>query len=156
METLRKAILDGRASEVRSLIRQEPSLLALPTSGRIALLELARGKGVMETIAVLLHAGAPGAEAYDEYEHLLRAYVMETSQSWTAAGWYSGIEFIIWSLVTGDRASFQFSEYHAPFSLGAGERAEWRFLAEQANGWPTYEAFLTLEAWEKLYADNPI
>ena len=151
MDSLRQAILDGRIPDVRKRVKGDPALLAIPPPGGRTLLELARNKGIMETIVVLLHANAPGAEKYDQYEHLLKAYVMEIFQSWTAAAWYSGIEFIIWSLVAGDRESFAFSEHHHPFSLAPEEKAEWLFLARQAKGWPTFESFLPLDSWEKLY-----
>lgn len=117
------------------------------------MLELARDKGVVETIVVLLHADAPGAESYDDYEGLLRAHVMETSESWTSSGWESGIEFTIWSLVVGDRASHYFSEHHNPFSLAPEEKEEWLFLTEKAGGWPTFEELVPLEGWKTRYED---
>ena len=151
MDSLRQAILDGCILEVRKLVKGAPSLHTTPSPGGSTFLELAQNKGIMETIVVLLHANAPGTNSYEDYEELLRAYVMEISQLWTAASWYSGIEFIIWSLIVGDQESFEFSENHMPFSLGAEEKAEWFFLAKRAKGWPTFEAFLPLESWEKLY-----
>lgn len=151
MDSLRQAIIDGCISDVRTLVKRGTSLHTTPSSGRSTFLELARNKGIMETIVVLLHANAPGTDLYEDYEDLLRAYVMEISQSWTAASWYSDIEFIIWSLVVGDQGNFAFSEYHKPFSMGTDEKAEWLFLARQAGGWPTFEAFLPLDSWEKLY-----
>lgn len=156
MESLRQAILDGCVSDVRVLVKRDPSLLTIPTAAGRSFLDLARGKGIMETIVVLLHANAPGTETYDEYEDLLKAYVMEISQSWTAASWYSGIEFIVWSLAVGDQESFAFSEYYMPFSLAPDEKAELLFLAKKANGWPTYEAFLPLKSWKKLYRAHRI
>lgn len=151
MDSLHQAILDGRVPDVRTLVQQGTSLLTPPSTGRDTFLQLARNKGIMETIVVLLHANAPGTDSYGDYEDLLRAYLMEISQSWTAASWHSGIEFIIWSLAVGDEESFSFSEYHAPFSLAPEEKAEWLFLAERAKGWPTFEAFLPLDSWKKLY-----
>ena len=156
MDSLRQAILDGCISDVRKRVKAEPRLHTIPSPAGRTYLELAQHKGIMEAIVVLLHANAPGTEKYDQYEHLLKAYVMEISQSWTSASWYSGIEFIIWSLAVGDRESFEFSEIHVPFSLGAVEKAEWLFLAEQAKGWPTFAAFLPLDSWKKLYQADGI
>lgn len=153
MDPLGRAILDGRVSDVRTLVKRDPSSLDLFSPSGSTMLRLAEDKGVVETIVVLLYANSPGAESYDDYEALLHAYVMETSESWTSTGWESGIEFTIWSLVVGDRASHQFSEHHNPFSLGPEEKDEWLFLAEKAGGWPTFEEFLSLESWKMRYEE---
>ena len=151
MKSLSQAILDGCVSEVRTLVKKDPSMLKNTSFSGGTMLQLAQNKGVIETIVVLLYANAPGADSYDNYEDLLEAYMMEISYSWTSTSWHMGIEFIIWSLVVGDQASFEFSEYHNPFSLGQVEKAEWLFLAKKAKGWPTDEKFLPFESWEKLY-----
>jgi len=154
MNSLTQAILDGSVREVRRIVKETPeSVEEVSPSGR-TMFDLARHKGVIELVVILLYRGAPGSEAFDDYRGLLEEYVSETSYNWTLACWCEGIEWIIWSLVVGDRKTYSFGDDFKPCTLEPEEAAEWAFLAQKAQGWPTSEGFMPLEEWKRLYTSR--
>ena len=147
-----QAVLDGKPQELRRLLQENSESIGARSPTGKSLLSLALDVGVAESVAVLLRAGAPGTEEFTDYAGLLGDYISEVSEEWTCAGWLNGIEFVVWSLVCGDCASYEFTEYHDPLSLSGAQRREWLFLYEKAGGWPTFERFMPSAEWEALYA----
>ena len=121
-------------------------------SGR-TMLELARAKGIAEIVVVLLHQRAPGSESFEGHRELLEESLREVSQNWLLAGWYEGLELIVWSLVVGDRSSYSLGEGWT-LEFSGDEVVEWLFLAEAAQGWPTFDGFMQLDDWKKHYASR--
>ena len=151
MQPLAQAILDGNVSAVRALLDATPHAAAETSDSGRSMFELARHKGIAEIVVLLLCRRAPGSEGFTEYAQLLTEYVHETSDAWMCASWYSDIEYILWSLVVGETESHLFSDGHEPLSFSPEEAAEWRFLAERACGWPTFEGWADMATWLALY-----
>jgi hypothetical protein len=158
LNRLHQAILDGRADEVRRLAIAEPELLAVPTDVGTLPLALARARGTpIESVVALIRAEAPGAEALTEWADLLKEYMAEVSERYCVAGWMDGLEFALWSQVTGTPPPTRSSDDGGVVpALADALLRDLEFLTRRAGGWwcwsePAGLSFVTLETWLLRY-----
>jgi hypothetical protein len=80
----------------------------------------------------------------------LATRMSEISEEQYCAGWMSGLEFALWSMVLGGSRSYGLGE------IETGDVEHLRRLSEKSGGWIRYEdgvgeVFVATEDWQRLY-----
>ncbi len=76
--------------------------------------------------------------------NLLESLMRDISEEQHCAGWVSGLEFYLWSLVERDGLSGE--------TLSEGKTDALRTLSANAGGWWMWNEFVPLERWRHIYA----
>jgi hypothetical protein len=150
LNPVQQAILAGDTERARECAAENPELLGSVTGAGMSILTLARANGRAATVVAMIRAGAPGAEATEDWQDLLHACIAQVSQDHAAAGWLADLEFLVWRVV----ANREPSEEDDPFGFSRIPNAQLddlRFLAEKCGGWWTHEGFVTMETWRHRY-----
>jgi hypothetical protein len=95
----------------------------------------------------------PGIIGPDVAEPLLEATMSAISEKYSAAGWLTGLEFLLWRRVTGDHRRPPADLDSLIFDdLDDAERRALREFSDAAGGWfREYRQFVPLPAWLTEY-----
>lgn len=147
LNELQQAILDGDTERARAHAARHPELLATVTGAGMSILTLARAQGCVATVVAMIRAGAPSAEATEDWSTLLYASIVQVSERHAAAHWLRDLEFLVWRSVVNREPM---SEDDDPFGFSripTAQRDDLRFLGERCGGWWTGDGFVTMQTW---------
>ena len=156
MGNLFDAILKHETSQVRALVRANPSLVSVRSPAGDLPLDVAKSTGNIRSYVALLRENCPSDGSHpDDYGELLKKYIRTLSDDHACASWLSGIEFIAYAAMIGDESPVD--ENWNLSDLDNETIGDLHFLSNESGKWPYWNddnnavELLNLEEWITKY-----
>lgn len=153
MNDLLSAIYARQITTVRMTADSQPRLLLQRTANGESPFEVAQSLGYTAIATTLLRRMQIVTSTNEA--NLLVELVRELSNQFACAGWFAGIEFILWCLVSGD--NLPVTDKHGFSRLDREDLADLRFLSNRCQCWPMWDeqrgkvTLVSLAEWDGLY-----
>ena len=156
MGKLLDAILYHDTSEIRNLVRTNPSLASTRNPAGNLPLDVAKSTGNVISYVALLRENCPSdSDLPVDCGLLLEDYIRTLSDDFFCSGWQDGIEFTVYAIMIGDRSPIYHNTNLSELDNDAID--DLKFLLDESNQWPHWNEsirgveLIGIEKWEAKY-----